>query len=260
MELPVSLRRIGVALPICQAPIGSLTVPALAAAVSNAGALGHLACTWRSPDELNVLFAQMATLTTGAYGANFVLDFPVSKGIATALDAGVRVISFFWGDGASWVPEIHATGGVAMQVVGSVREALRAAEAGFDIVVVQGREAGGHVRSAQALMTLLPEVVDALGDVPVFAAGGIADRRGVAASLALGARGVWVGTRFAAARGEHTPPLSGDASGRDRGGNRRVRTLRYRLARCPHANAAEQHVRHLGGSRPGSVSTPPRRG
>lgn len=206
MEPPVSLRRIGVSLPICQAPIGSLTVPALAAAVSNAGALGHLACTWRSPDELKALFAQMARLTTRAYGANFVLDFPVEERVATALDAGVRVISFFWGDGGSWVPAIHAAGAVAMQVAGSVTEALRAADAGFDIVVVQGREAGGHVRSGQGLMTLVPEVVDALGDIPVFAAGGIADRRAVAASLALGARGVWVGTRFAAAEEANIHP------------------------------------------------------
>src|SRR5581483_7738455 len=75
----------------------------------------------------------------------------------------------------------------------------RAAEAGFDVIVAQGFEAGGHVRGEMGLMALLPQVVDAVSPVPVLAAGGIADRRGVRAAFALGAAGVWVGTRFLAA-------------------------------------------------------------
>ena len=88
---------------------------------------------------------------------------------------------------------------MAIQVVSSIGEAKRAADAGFDLIVAQGREAGGHVRGHLGTMTLLPQVVDAVAPLPVLAAGGIADRRGVAAAVALGAAGVWVGTRFLAA-------------------------------------------------------------
>ena len=206
MPLPEALRRVGVELPICQAPIGSVASPELAAAVSNAGALGHLACTWRSPDDLATLFRAMHGLTSRAFGANFVLDFPIDERLAVALDHGVRVVSFFWGDGAAFAPRVRSAGAVAMQVVGSVDAARRAADAGFDVIVAQGREAGGHVRGEQGVMTLVPEVVDAVAPVPVLAAGGIADRRGVAAALALGADGVWVGTRFAAAREANIHP------------------------------------------------------
>ena len=88
---------------------------------------------------------------------------------------------------------------MAIQVVGSIGEAKRAADAGFDLIVAQGREAGGHVRGNLGTMALLPQIVDAVAPLPVLAAGGIADRRGVTAAFALGAAGVWVGTRFLAA-------------------------------------------------------------
>lgn len=87
---------------------------------------------------------------------------------------------------------------MAIQVVGSVNEARQAAEAGFDLIVAQGRDAGGHVRGHLGTMSLVPQVVDAVAPIPVLAAGGITDYRGVAAAIALGASGVWVGTRFLA--------------------------------------------------------------
>jgi nitronate monooxygenase len=185
MTLHSTLLRLGMTCPVFQAPIGSIASPELAAAVSNAGGLGHLACTWRPPEGLRALFGTMAGLTDRPYGANFVL--------------GVRLISFFWGDGGRYVPRVHAAGAVAVQVVGAINEARRAAEAGFDLIVAQGREAGGHVRGELGTLALLPQVVDAVAPFPVLAAGGIADRRGVAAAQALGASGVWVGTRFLAA-------------------------------------------------------------
>lgn len=200
MPLPDALHRLGVELPICQAPIGSLASPELAAAVAEAGALGHVACTWRAPDDLRALLRRVRSLTARAVGANFVLDFPIEEQLAVALEHGVPVVSFFWGDGARYLRRVRAAGAVAMQVVASVDEARRAADAGFDLVVAQGREAGGHVRGARGTVTLVPEVVDAIAPLPVIAGGGIADRRGVAAAFALGASGVWVGTRFAAAR------------------------------------------------------------
>lgn len=191
--------RIGMDAPIFQAPIGSVASPELAAAVSNAGGVGHLACTWRSPAELRRLFGTMSDLTERPYGANFVLDFPIERQLAVALDHGVPIVSFFWGDGSRFLSLVKDAGALAIQVVGSIDEARRAADAGFDLIVAQGNEAGGHVRGALGSMALVPQVVDAVAPLPVLAAGGIADRRGVAAALALGAAGVWVGTRFLAA-------------------------------------------------------------
>jgi nitronate monooxygenase len=199
VTLPEPLRRLGLTVPIFQAPIGSIASPELAAAVSNSGGLGHLACTWRTPEQLRTLFAQTNDLTHKPYGANFVLDFPIEDRLDVALELGVRVISFFWGDGGLYVPRVKAARAMAIQIVGSISEALVAAKAGFDLIVAQGREAGGHVRGQLGTMSLVPQIVDAVPAVPVLAGGGIVDRRGVAAAQALGAVGVWVGTRFLAA-------------------------------------------------------------
>jgi len=187
------------AYPIFQAPVGSVASAQLASAVSNAGGLGHLACTWRSVEQLRILFDRMRALTAKPYGANFVLDFPIEDRVAVALEYGVRVISFFWADASAYVARVKSAGAVAIQVVGSIGEAKRAADAGFDLIVAQGREAGGHVRGNIGTMALVPQIVDAVAPLPVLAAGGIADARGVAAAAALGAVGVWVGTRFLAA-------------------------------------------------------------
>lgn len=200
MPVPALFQHLGVTVPIFQAPIGAIASVELAAAVSEAGGLGHLACTWRNPDQLRDLFRAMQRLTKRAYGANFVLDFPIDERLGVALEHGVRVISFFWGDGSLHLGRVKATDAIAMQVVGSIDEAKRAADAGFDLIVAQGREAGGHVRGNLGTMTLVPQVVDAVAPLPVLAGGGIADRRGVAAALDLGAVGVWVGTRFLAAQ------------------------------------------------------------
>lgn len=194
-----TLAGLELAYPIFQAPIGSVASAELASAVSNAGGLGHLACTWRSPAQLGALFNKMRTLTAKPYGANFVVDFPIEERVAVALEHGVRVISFFWGDAGAYLKRVKSSGAVAIQVVGSIGDAKRAADAGFDLIVAQGREAGGHVCGHIGTMALLPQVVDVVAPVPVLAAGGIADQRGVAAAAALGAAGVWVGTRFLAA-------------------------------------------------------------
>lgn len=194
-----SLASLDLAHPIFQAPIGSVASAELASAVSNAGGLGHLACTWRSPEQLKGLLGRMRALTERPYGANFVLDFPIEDRLAVALEHGVRVISFFWADASQYLARVKAAGAVAIQVVGSVGEAKRAADAGFDLIVAQGREAGGHVCGSIGTMALVPQIVDAVAPLPVLAAGGIADQRGVAAAAALGAAGVWVGTRFLAA-------------------------------------------------------------
>jgi nitronate monooxygenase len=204
------LRDFGIDKPIFQAPIGSVASAELAAAVSNAGGVGHLACTWRNPQQLGELFGVMRSLTKRPYGANFVLDFPIDEQIAVALDHGAPIISFFWGDGGRYVKGVKSAGALAVQVVGSIGEAKRAADAGFELIVAQGYEAGGHVRSKLGAMALVPQVVDAVAPIPVLAAGGIADRRGVAAATALGAAGVWVGTRFLAATEANIHPVYRD--------------------------------------------------
>jgi nitronate monooxygenase len=206
MPSPDLFQRLGISNPVFQAPIGSIASAELAAAVAEAGGAGHLACTWRSPDQLRSLLQTMQSLTKRCYGANFVLDFPIDERLGIALEHGVPVISFFWGDGSPFLARVKAAGAAAIQVVGSVGDARRAADAGFDLIVAQGREAGGHVYGDLGTMTLVPQVVDAVAPLPVVAGGGIADRRGVKAAMDLGAVGVWVGTRFLAAREANIHP------------------------------------------------------
>ncbi len=108
----------------------------------------------------------------------------------------MRIVSFFLGDPSGYVQRVHDAGGIVLHTVGSAEEARRAAGSGVDVIVAQGWEAGGHVPSTVATLPLVPAVVDAVAPVPVIAAGGIGDARGVAAVLALGAQAAWLGTRF----------------------------------------------------------------
>ena len=108
------------------------------------------------------------------------------------------MISFFWGQSAEMVARAKAGGAIVMQTVSTAKQGQLAVQSGVDVVVAQGWEAGGHVRGTVATMALVPAVVDAVAPVPVVAAGGIADGRGLAAALALGASGAWIGTRFLA--------------------------------------------------------------
>jgi nitronate monooxygenase len=193
---------VGVAHPVVQAPIGSVTCPELAAAVSNAGGLGHLAVTWRDPDDARHAIARTRELTDRPFAVNLVLDEattrrPTEEHLAACLDAGAEVVSLSFGDAAPHVDQVHEADGVVFQTVGSAAEARDAADAGVDAVVAQGWEAGGHVQSEVATMPLVPPVADAV-DVPVVAAGGIADGRGIAAALVLGVDAAWLGTRFVA--------------------------------------------------------------
>jgi NAD(P)H-dependent flavin oxidoreductase YrpB (nitropropane dioxygenase family) len=172
--------------------------PTLAAAVSNAGGLGMLAL-WRADIEtMRRQIRETRALTPRPFAVNLVLEFPQEERLAVCLDEGVRIISFFWRDPASLVPRAKAGGALVLHTVGSAIDAKRAVDCGVDIVVAQGWEAGGHVRGMVATMPLVPAVVDAVRPTPVVAAGGIADGRGLAAVLALGAAGAWIGTRFLA--------------------------------------------------------------
>ena len=137
-----------------------------------------------------------AELTDRPFGGNLILDVDQHRRLDEALEAGLRIVSLFWGDPAGYVEQVHDAKGIVLQTVSSAQEARQAADRGVDVVVAQGWEAGGHVRGLVATLPLVPAVVDAVAPVPVIAAGGIGDARGVAAVLALGAQAAWLGTRF----------------------------------------------------------------
>jgi len=169
-------------------------IPGLAAAVSNAGALGMVTLTWS--DDAGAVVRETAALTGRPFGGNFILTSDHHRRLDHALEAGLRIVSFMWGDPSGYIKPVHDAGGLVLHTVGSAEEARRAVASGVDVVVAQGWEAGGHVWSTVATLPLVPAVVDAVAPVPVIAAGGIGDARGVAAVLALGAQAAWLGTRF----------------------------------------------------------------
>jgi nitronate monooxygenase len=183
---------LGIERPIVQAPMAA--IPRLAAAVSNAGALGMVTLTWSA--DTGAVVRDTAALTTRPFGGNFVLTGDHHRHLDQALEAGLRIVSFMWGDPGGYIEPVHDAGGIVMHTVGSAEEARRAVASGADVIVAQGWEAGGHVWGKVATLPLVPAVVDAVAPVPVIAAGGIGDARGVAAVLALGAQAAWLGTRF----------------------------------------------------------------
>jgi nitronate monooxygenase len=183
---------LGIEQPIVQAPMAMDA--RLPAAVSNAGALGTVALWWA--DDAGEIVRETAALTDRPFAGNFVLESDQHRRVDQALEAGLRIVSLMWGDPASYVDAVHDSGAVLLHTVGSAEEARRAVGCGVDVVVAQGWEAGGHVWSSVATLPLVPAVVDAVAPVPVIAAGGIGDARGVAAVMVLGAQAAWLGTRF----------------------------------------------------------------
>ena len=199
--ITVLCRMLGIRVPILQAPISAS--PDLAIAVSEAGGLGIVPITWTKSRALRHTIAAMQERTEQPFGANIVISLmgkTQQANLDLVLEAGVPVISTFYGDPAPLIPRIHDAGALAAHTVGSAEEARRVVGQGVDIVVAQGVEAGGHVWGSVATLVLVPAVVDAVPETPVVAAGGISDGRGLAAVLALGAQGAWIGTRFLLAR------------------------------------------------------------
>jgi nitronate monooxygenase len=190
---------LGIDAPVVLAPMGGAVTPTLAAAVSNAGGLGMLPLTWTSPDEIATVVDETRQQTERPFGVNLGLAWDQHERLAAVLAAGARIVSFFWGDASGIIGEARDAGAIVFVTVGTAEEGRAAAAAGADVVVAQGWEAGGHVWGTVSTLALVPRVVDAVAPVPVVAAGGIADGRGLAAVLALGAVGAWVGTRFLAA-------------------------------------------------------------
>lgn len=202
---------VGCTVPVQQAGMGSISPPELVAAVSEAGGLGMLgtARAGLTPTTLASLLDLVRTLTSRPFGVNFLASPAHLKGLygRPPLDLecvrmsaeAARVVEFFYGDPDPKLVEIvHCGGALACWQVGSRVEAEAAVEAGCDLIVSQGVEAGGHVRGRIGTLALLAEVLDVV-EVPVLAAGGIGSARAMAAALAAGAQGVRVGTRFVAA-------------------------------------------------------------
>lgn len=191
---------VGCAQPLQLAGMGGIGADAsLPSAVSAAGGLGMLGGAGISPDRLASMLEQMAAATTEPFGVNFLMPFLDRDAVVVAASRG-HLVEFFYGDpDRSLVELVHAGGALAAWQVGSRDEALAAALAGCDLIIVQGVEAGGHVRGRQPLAELLREVLAVLS-IPVLAAGGIGTASHVAALLAAGASGVRIGTRFVAAQ------------------------------------------------------------
>ena len=192
--------------PILNAGIGPGAGPELAGAVSNAGGFGVVGASGQPPERVRELLRRTRELTERPFGANVILDDQGKPELAEAIrerclllvEERVPLLVFFEGDPAPFVGPAHAAGVKVAIQVGSPAEAEHAAAAGVDLVIAQGHEAGGHVAARTALFVNLPRIVDAVAPLPVLASGGIADGRGLAAALALGAVGVSLGTRFVA--------------------------------------------------------------
>jgi nitronate monooxygenase len=185
--------------PIALAPMGGSAGGALAAAVTRGGGLGLLGAAGGEREWLDRELPIVAGQAAGPWGAGF-LTWAIEDGaVQHDHEHGARCVMFSFGDPSPWLPAVRAAGALLILQVTDVHEARRAVDLGADVIVAQGTEAGGHgaVRGRSTL-PFVPLVADLAAPVPVLAAGGIADGRGVAAALVLGAAGALVGTRFQA--------------------------------------------------------------
>jgi NAD(P)H-dependent flavin oxidoreductase YrpB (nitropropane dioxygenase family) len=186
---------LGVRYPIVQTGMGWVAGPRLAAATSNAGALGILASATMNLDELRGAVGEMKTRTQQPFGVNLRTDSPdIEQRVELLISENVKVASFAMAPRADLVTRLRDGGVLVIPSIGAKRHAEKVAEMGVDAVLVQGGEGGGHTGSVPTTL-LLPQVVDAV-DVPVIAAGGFFDGRGLVAALAYGAEGIAMGTRF----------------------------------------------------------------
>lgn len=181
--------------PIFQGGMAWVSTAPLVAAVSNAGALGIIGSGNAPPDFVSEQIDQVRERTERPFGVNIPLFSPFADQVVqTCIDKHVPVVTTGAGSSGAYIDALHQAGIKIFPLVASVALAKRLARQGVDGLVVEGQESGGHVGDVSS-MPLIPQVVDAV-DVPVVAAGGIADGRGLAAALALGAVGVQMGTRF----------------------------------------------------------------
>ncbi|MFH8988218.1 NAD(P)H-dependent flavin oxidoreductase [Streptomyces sp. NPDC017940] len=188
-------RLVGVRHPLVQTGMGWVAGPRLVSAVANAGALGILASATMTPEGLRAAVREVRSRTKAPFGVNLRADAgDARERVRIMIDEGVRVASFALAPTKDLMAELKDAGVLVIPSVGARRHAEKVAAWGADAVVVQGGEGGGHTGDV-ATTVLLPQVVDAV-DIPVVAAGGFCDGRGLVAALAYGAAGVAMGTRF----------------------------------------------------------------
>jgi NAD(P)H-dependent flavin oxidoreductase YrpB (nitropropane dioxygenase family) len=188
---------LGVKYPIIQTGMGWVAGPKLVSATANAGALGILASATMDLDQLKSSIAEVKSRTTKPFGVNLRADSAdVKDRISLMIDEGIKVASFAQAPKPELISRLKDAGVVVIPSIGAKRHAEKVLEWGVDAVLVQGGEGGGHT-GAVPTTVLLPQVVDAVaGRVPVIAAGGFFDGRGLVAALAYGASGIAMGTRF----------------------------------------------------------------
>ena len=189
---------LGIELPIMQAGMSTYTSAELVAAVSNAGGLGIIGAHGRNRDDLRDEIRRVRALTSKPFGVNHVVCLINDDCVELTLAQRVPVLSLSWGHSAELTARAHEAGVKVVHQVTTPEEAGATAAEGADVIVAQGAEGGGHVGSSMSTMALVPQAVDIVKPVPVLAAGGIADGRGLAAAIMLGAQGVLMGTRFLA--------------------------------------------------------------
>ncbi len=191
---------LGIDIPIMLAGMGGVSYSALVGAVSNAGGFGCLGASTMSSDELVIQLTEVRAITDRPFGVDLLTAFPESfeRNVELSIEGGASVFVAGLGVPRHVIDTCHHHDVLVMSLCGKVDHARRALDSGCDAVIAQGTEAGGHTGTV-ATMPLVPLVVDAVGAaIPVVAAGGIFDGRGLAAALALGADGAWIGTRFIA--------------------------------------------------------------
>lgn len=186
---------LGCEYPIIQTAMGWVANPELVASTSNAGGFGFLAGAVMTPAEVEQGILEIKAKTDKPFGVNFHMYAPGAKEIIDiCIKHGVKAVSYSRSPSKESVKKLKDAGIVCIPTVGALKHAIKAVEMGADAVVVQGGEGGGHTGAVSSTI-LLPQVVDAL-DVPVVAAGGFKDGRGLVAALAYGAEGIAMGTRF----------------------------------------------------------------
>jgi enoyl-[acyl-carrier protein] reductase II len=189
----------GIEVPIMQAAIWPATSPELVAAVSEAGGLGSIGSVFESAESVEEQITRVRELTDRPFAVNHVVPLLDEGAFEATLEARPTVISLALGDPDELVERAHSAGAKVIHQVHTVEQARRVAGLGVDAIIAQGSEAGGQgMALGVGAMALIPQVADAVDPIPVLAAGGVADGRGLAAALVLGAQGANVGTRFLA--------------------------------------------------------------
>lgn len=196
-------KMLGIEHPILLAGMGGVSYAEVCAAVSAAGGFGSLGMAGTRPEFIRDQMRRVKELTDKPFGVDLLAAQPESLTAAVDIIIEEGATAFIAGLGvpSAIIAKLHDAGIIVMSMCGSVRHAVKAAEAGCDVVIAQGTEGGGHTGTV-ASVALWPQVVDAV-DIPVIAAGGLFDGRGLAAALAFGCQGVWMGTRFIASVEAH---------------------------------------------------------